>query len=840
MYRDFNIGEYIKRDRSSMYAHRNWTSECQEQLLLSESEKDIVEEIIKKYPGVDPRYKFEGTGEVSEKMKECISQEKELEKLWREFERMGVKSVELIEGGKVQARSMYHLYGGYSNKWIVGGMIVRRGSEMSVWGEEVEEMGTWRKVASRYVKNMQYIQRVVAGLGGIKSKLFVPMCCLVDCYGERYIVESLSPIGTDTLVLGTFTNGINIQSGEHDEEVRSVGRVLGEALNIAPHWVNSITSRGRGETLETGQLLPDTQVELFLPLSMQLHQYEGLYYLTATERLWPSLIPDSDTLVQAAAATLRPELVNTHTEGELLPMYRPVTSISPQICSECNEYIDEYTYYLFEKRGVDRKQSLLKRYICCITCYRELIPTNGLQVPSNKLKQISIPERERQLLWINVNTKEISEEKPVKLFPINGDAFCRETAERGEEEGDREELMKVIHVKKEEVLEEIVDDLNDFKEDIDSIADLEALMHSKGLNYRDLGRLALQINYNHLKQLAVMAILARAIVSLINAQLFDLKSSEQEEDIGEYNERDNIHDSVDKSVDKSNSTYKSKSKSKRESMESEQYIGCVRQVLNELFRNSERHTSKSLWEKLTGEMKGKYEVTIEREALPRFHFPQFIEHIRSLLSLHIPLLYSLLDNMEEGYENNELFPKHSILHLLPHVKHTRDISKLVSVLRERALNLDMKGRRSEWFHRGGVERGLASDIYRELVHVAESIYTKTSVQYAAQTKEVADQLESRHMESGQIHNSRWNKCKHIMEDEFSSGARVYFTECIRVLQLLREGNGGIPTPMEAECHTALARLYKEDDDEVHVSFDKGIDIIYNNIVMNPQYIIYIM
>lgn len=71
-------------------------------------------------------------------------------------------------------------------------------------------------------------------------------------------------------------------------------------------------------------------------------------------------------------------------------------------------------------------------------------------------------------------------------------------------------------------------------------------------------------------------------------------------------------------------------------------------------------------------------------------------------------------------------------------------------------------------------------------------------------KEAGLQLESIHMEKGNLNNSRWNRCAAIPEDNESTQARYKLEQALELITQM----GMRKTIMAAEVLMALARLTK--------------------------------
>jgi hypothetical protein len=81
--------------------------------------------------------------------------------------------------------------------------------------------------------------------------------------------------------------------------------------------------------------------------------------------------------------------------------------------------------------------------------------------------------------------------------------------------------------------------------------------------------------------------------------------------------------------------------------------------------------------------------------------------------------------------------------------------------------LDDKGKRSKWHYGGGLEREMASALYRKACDVAQTVYGTGSDRLAEVEKEAAEHLESRHSETGRPEYSKWNPCASVQDNELS-------------------------------------------------------------------------
>jgi hypothetical protein len=204
------------------------------------------------------------------------------------------------------------------------------------------------------------------------------MACVVDYYSERFIAYSIIPISTKSLVYGSNSDGIQILN---DKKAEHFAKKVGEVLNIKAHEVQLKNS--------------NKKIEVYLPYSVQIHKINADYYLLNTACLLPPENVDTEDMAEAYSQLLRPEICMNFRSEEIVDNLRYCTWKYPEKCSECKEYIDEYEYYFYEKRSIDEKQTLLMRYICCVNCFSELLPTQTFQVPSNKLIKKVLPNHLR-------------------------------------------------------------------------------------------------------------------------------------------------------------------------------------------------------------------------------------------------------------------------------------------------------------------------------------------------------------------------------------------------------------------------------------------------------------
>lgn len=125
--------------------------------------------------------------------------------------------------------------------------------------------------------------------------------------------------------------------------------------------------------------------------------------------------------LEGALRLFRPELIQNYSDGDMDNEYTLLTWKNPAPCSECNKFINDYEYYYFEKRSLDKKQTLLRQYWCCMNCYSFLAPLERLKIPANKAVKKTVPEKDRLTHYKNMETGEITEDFPTRKVLLNRD-----------------------------------------------------------------------------------------------------------------------------------------------------------------------------------------------------------------------------------------------------------------------------------------------------------------------------------------------------------------------------------------------------------------------------------
>jgi hypothetical protein len=194
--------------------------------------------------------------------------------------------------------NLYNLYGDDGDKYIAGGILLRRAKDWTICGQpftEAAKMHTTTiraggggneggsnlieisgKIAALDVRNLAALRNRV-------SRLVVPLACMVDYFGLKFECQSLAPLSINSLVYGSDVNGLIFTN--KDEHAELMAKQIASLLNLKPHYL---------EEQATMKLKLS-----YLPYTVQLHRNKDLQedynlYLVNPFRL----IPQDETLRQ--------------------------------------------------------------------------------------------------------------------------------------------------------------------------------------------------------------------------------------------------------------------------------------------------------------------------------------------------------------------------------------------------------------------------------------------------------------------------------------------------------------------------------------------------------------
>jgi hypothetical protein len=180
---------------------------------------------------------------------ELAEAEAAFRKLCEDFKKAALYSVHLIVKKNPTPLNLYNLYGDDGDKYVVGGILIRRAKDWTICGQpftEASRMHTTAigssggaatdsnlleisgKIAALDVRNLATLRNRIA-------RLVVPLACIVDYYGLRFECQSLAPLSINSLVYGSDNNGLTFTN--KDEHAEIMARQIASLLNLKPHYI---------------------------------------------------------------------------------------------------------------------------------------------------------------------------------------------------------------------------------------------------------------------------------------------------------------------------------------------------------------------------------------------------------------------------------------------------------------------------------------------------------------------------------------------------------------------------------------------------------------------------
>eukprot|EP00743_Colponemidia_sp_Colp-15_P010245 GILK01011263.1.p1 GENE.GILK01011263.1~~GILK01011263.1.p1 ORF type:complete len:1014 (+),score=191.11 GILK01011263.1:62-3103(+) len=698
-----------------------------------------------------------------------------LKQLQEEFQAAALDFAAEIVQAKLPPTDIGSLYGEGGEKYIGHGLILRKVKDWIVKGHNIGEGAAANKVANHELAALNAIRHQVVDLE-------VPLVCIVDFYGIRFLAMSLLPVHPSNLVYGSI-DGAHIA---RQDAAAAKADALAEKLNLA-----------KFEVIDSPT---DRRLAMSLPIDVQIYSGQqhtdpsGVvrqkYYLLNAASILPPEAPFDDP-VSCITKRIRLELVANYTEGGIQPDWVQQTWMYPHKCSECDRYITDFEYYYFEKRNVDKQATLLMTYYCDVDCYaaKTANGADGLKFSANKLKRKTLPEKDRDSYWLHLVTGQRSREAPIVRKPLNPSAFtdpCNALADQNEKTSSvnsraKQDLVALSKLLHDTVIPECFRDYDGVTEAPLTGRVVTNEFHHRGINMRFLGRMAVEAPHNHVRELAVREILARTIKVLIRDGLSFLT-----EDPNGFVEMD----------------------AKK----------MVIHYLNEVFTAENRESSMTIWDYITDLVHKKFNITIDKDVLNKIHRGGLVLSIAEKLNIKLHR-YQAFD-----FVSANPFDVSDLQSIMPIAKGFNSRAPSLELALESARTLDARGKRSLWYLAGGSERTQATRLFREAVVIAETIFGVSSIQLVDTLKEFADHLESRHQERGRPEFSRWNRCHNVDEDALSVEARSVLTRAIKLVEAERG-----PYDVDvADCYVSLARMSKVNtfaesrhEDSDHVDGEEG-------------------
>lgn len=209
-------------------------------------------------------------------------------RLSNDFKKASLYAVHLVVKKNPTPLNLYNLYGDDGEKYVLGGILIRRAKDWTICGQPFTEGSRMQttmigpggdsgtnlteisgKIAALDVRNLAAMRNRVA-------RLVVPLACLVDYYGIKFECQSLAPLSINSLVYGSDTNGLTFTN--KDEHAEAMAQQIAQLLNLKTHHIEEQA------TLKLKQT--------YLPYTVQLHRNKDLQddlnlYLVNPFRLFP-------------------------------------------------------------------------------------------------------------------------------------------------------------------------------------------------------------------------------------------------------------------------------------------------------------------------------------------------------------------------------------------------------------------------------------------------------------------------------------------------------------------------------------------------------------------------
>ena len=177
---------------------------------------------------------LEGAAEVlgpSEELSQLADLEAEMNAISEDFIDSALAAVHFIIKKNAASLNLYNLYGDGGDKFMVGGLLVRRAKNWRVCGKLLSEdqpqvvkgaAGTSVDVNHIVSKIAALDVRALALLRHRFPKLVVPLACVIDYYGIVFEVQSPSPLTLNTLVYGSDTEGLLFKNDDAEAEQMAI------------------------------------------------------------------------------------------------------------------------------------------------------------------------------------------------------------------------------------------------------------------------------------------------------------------------------------------------------------------------------------------------------------------------------------------------------------------------------------------------------------------------------------------------------------------------------------------------------------------------------------------
>jgi hypothetical protein len=188
----------------------------------------------------------------SPELAELAEAEAAFRKLADDFKKASLYAVHCILKKNPTPLNLFNLYGDDGDKFVVGGILLRRAKDWTICGQPFTEAAKLHttslaaqggsssggessslleisgKIAGLDVRNLALMRNRL-------PRLVVPLACLVDYFGLKFECQSLAPLSINSMVYGSDNNGLTFTV--RDEHAQAMARQIGVTLNLKAHYI---------------------------------------------------------------------------------------------------------------------------------------------------------------------------------------------------------------------------------------------------------------------------------------------------------------------------------------------------------------------------------------------------------------------------------------------------------------------------------------------------------------------------------------------------------------------------------------------------------------------------
>lgn len=521
------IKDFLESDHSRkllLPPVRDWTKEFFDfKRKIVELEKKSKEEIDRLGGGNKVNMKAGTSNKLNIDLQNLFKYAKAIYSTIEEFMMTAKKCIAIIEHWNIEPQEIKYLYGIGGRKFVLGGIVIRECKFIYFHGRRYEEPQQIFRILKHKIAMLNQLRNM-------QSKIVVPMACLIEYYGTYFVAHAAVAVSFDTLVYGSFTQNLLIRNSLSETDIIEE---ISKRLNIKKHKVKEIA---------TGKF-----IEIVLTPGIEIHKVGDILYITDVEYLMPfEILPLTNNNEIRYCGNeeiyfLPLNMVQESKQDIIDEAYKKVSSLVKLKCDECEEYIPDAKYYLYEKtillQSKDTRSGLNKQLIwenkttssstCCISCYRKLAEHHRLRYDSKKYKLKSFRSNTLGNYYIHKRTGELLDSIPSAKIPLNPDACYFEEPENPDEfEGlkdDRIRINMLLEHYNKKKLDNIIAEIESLDVEIVDGEELSAYLKFCGFPIRRLSAFIDLAQRRVLKELIAREVIARVARDQIQKSISELK-----------------------------------------------------------------------------------------------------------------------------------------------------------------------------------------------------------------------------------------------------------------------------------------------------------------------------